>query len=86
MFNVQYTHHTKQVEHNLAASVKCPAIYLSELNDEYYVYKPAFHFILLCIRIVTHATLDLSNYVLQNYSTYTKPQNCNKHKVVIYIK
>jgi len=43
-----------------------------------------FH--LLYIRIVTCATLDLSNYILQNYSTCTKSQNCNKHKVVIHIK
>jgi len=41
--------------------------------------------ILLYIHIVTYATLDLSNYILQNYNTCTKSQNCDKHKVVIYI-
>jgi len=31
--------------------------------------------ILLYIHIVTYATLDLSNYILQNYNTCTKSQN-----------
>jgi len=35
----------------------------------------------LYIRIVTYATLDPSNYILQNYNTCTKSQNCDNHKV-----
>jgi hypothetical protein len=48
------------------------------------LYVPPPH--LLCICIVTYATQDLSNYILQNYSTCTKSENCNKHKVIILIK
>jgi len=45
-----------------------------------------FYLILLYIHIVTYATLDLSNYILQNYNTCTNSQNCDKHKIDIQIK
>jgi len=43
-------------------------------------------FNLFYISIVTYATLDLSNYILQHYNTCIKSQNSNKHKIVIHIK
>jgi hypothetical protein len=60
--------------------------YAGLIANETAEFSNGISFCLLYIDIVTYATLDLSNYILQNYNTCTKSQDCNKHKVVIHIK
>jgi len=53
----------------------------SDLNTDYPLSLPSalrlhLSFNLLCFRNVTHVTLDLSNYILQNDKVCTVVQNC----------